>query len=149
MDHGTTTPQLIKTLHESFCRTAIPDNVWSDGGPQFTSNMFHQFAQHWGFSHKVSTPHYPQSNGKVETTVKSMKKSSGHHGMGDLSIMISSVGHCCNIGTLPAEMGYPLYRNSTDTLCKTSYQHTADPSPKMATQSGICRTASKQYLPGL
>ena len=74
MHHGTTTPQLIKTLRESFCRTAIPDIVWSDDGPQFTSNMFHQFAQQWGFSHKVSTPHYPQSNGKVEATVKSMKK---------------------------------------------------------------------------
>ena len=32
MDHGTTTLQLIKTLRESFCRTAIPDIVWSDGG---------------------------------------------------------------------------------------------------------------------
>ena len=27
-----------------------------------------------GFLHKVSTPHYPQSNGKVEATVKSMKR---------------------------------------------------------------------------
>ena len=74
MDHGTTTPQLIRALRQSFCCTAIPDIVWSDGGPQFTSNMFHQFAQQWEFSHKVSTPHYPQSNGKVEATVKSMKK---------------------------------------------------------------------------
>ncbi len=74
MDHGTTTSQLITVLRQSFCRTGIPEIIWSDGGPQFTSNMFQEFAKQWGFSHKVSTPHYPQSNGKVEATVKSMKR---------------------------------------------------------------------------
>ena len=74
MNHGTTTLQLTMALRQTFCRTAIPDVIWSDGGPQFTSNMFHEFAKHWGFSHIISTPHYPQSNGKVEATVKSMKK---------------------------------------------------------------------------
>ena len=29
---------------------------------------------HWGFHHQTSTPHYPQSNGRVETAVKSMKR---------------------------------------------------------------------------
>ena len=53
--------------------------------------------------------------------------------MGDLSIVISSVRHCCNIGTLlPAKMDYPLHRSSMDTLCKASYQHTTDRLPKMA-----------------
>jgi len=74
MNHGTTTLQLTMALRQMFCRTAIPDVIWSDGGPQFTSNMFHEFAKHWGFLHIISTPHYPQSNGKVEATVKSMKK---------------------------------------------------------------------------
>ena len=67
MDHGITTSKLIIALRQSFCHTGIPEIIWSDGGPQFTSNMFQQFV------HKVSTPHYPQSNGKVEATVKSMK----------------------------------------------------------------------------
>ena len=74
MDRGTTTSQLITVLRQSFCRTGIPEIIWSDGGPQFTSNLFQEFAKQWGFSHKVSTPHYPQSNGKVEATVKSMKR---------------------------------------------------------------------------
>ena len=73
MDHGITAPQLIRVLRQSFCCTTIPDIVWSDRGPQFTSNMFHQFAQQWEFLHKISTPHYPQSNGKVEEMVKFMK----------------------------------------------------------------------------
>ena len=48
--------------------------MWSDGKPQFTSKLFTDFANHWGFLHKVSSPRYPQRNGKVEATVKSMKK---------------------------------------------------------------------------
>ena len=74
MNRDTTTPKLITALRQSFCRTAIPDVLWSDGGPQFTCKMFKDFSQQWGFLHKTSTPHYPQSNGKIEATVKSMKK---------------------------------------------------------------------------
>ena len=74
MDHNTTASKLITSLKQAFCRTAIPDILWSDGGPQFTSHVFNDFSQQWGFSHKVSSPHYPQSNGKIEATIKSMKK---------------------------------------------------------------------------
>ena len=37
------------------CRTAIPDILWSDNGPQFTSKLFCNFSQ--------------QCNGKIEATV--------------------------------------------------------------------------------
>ena len=74
LDHGTTALQVITALRQSFCRTAIPDIVWSDGGPQFTSKQFTDFSTRWGFLHKVSSPRHPQSNGKAESTVKSMKK---------------------------------------------------------------------------
>lgn len=33
-----------------------------------------KFATKWGFNHVTSSPWYPQSNGKAEATVKSMKK---------------------------------------------------------------------------
>jgi transposase InsO family protein len=36
--------------------------------------MFQEFAKEWGFQHITSSPTYPQSNGKAEATVKSMKK---------------------------------------------------------------------------
>ena len=74
MGHNTTTFHLVQVMRQSFCRTAIPDILWSDGGPQFTSKQFQDFSKQWGFLHKTSSPHYPQSNGKVEATVKSMKK---------------------------------------------------------------------------
>jgi transposase InsO family protein len=38
------------------------------------SKSFQEFAHQWGFEHSTSSPRYPQSNGKAEATVKSMKK---------------------------------------------------------------------------
>ena len=74
MGHNTTTTHLITTLLKAFCRTGAPDIVWSDQGPQFTSKLFQDFSKEWGFQHITSSPMYPQSNGKAEATVKSMKK---------------------------------------------------------------------------
>ena len=74
MGSDTSATKLIAAMTELFCRTAIPDTFWSDGGPQFTSKQFHRFSARWGFRHCISSPYYPQSNGKAEATVKSMKK---------------------------------------------------------------------------
>ena len=74
MGQITSTHHRIQTLRQTFCRTTIPDVLWSDCGPQFTANIFKTFATQWGFSHLTSSPRYPQSNGKIEATVKSMKK---------------------------------------------------------------------------
>ena len=38
------------------------------------AKQFSEFATKWGFNYVTSTPRYPQSNGKAEATVKSMKK---------------------------------------------------------------------------
>ena len=74
MESNTTTHHLVTALRSAFCRTAVPDLLWSDGGPQFTAKVFHTFATQWGFTHQTSSPRYPQSNGKIEATVKSIKK---------------------------------------------------------------------------
>ena len=71
---NTTTAQLVSALKASFCRTSVPDGMWTDQGPQFTSKSFQDFNHRWGFTHTTSSPRYPQSNGKAEATVKSMKK---------------------------------------------------------------------------
>ena len=55
-------------------KTSVPEVLWSDGGPHFTAKQFQSFADRWEFVHHKSTPHYPQSNGKAESAVKSMKK---------------------------------------------------------------------------
>ena len=74
MGQNTLTHRLITALRQTFCCTAVPDTLWSDGGTQFTANAFKIFATQWRFIHRISSPRYPQSNGKIEATVKSMKK---------------------------------------------------------------------------
>lgn len=37
--------------------------LWSIQGLQFT---FREFSSEWGFQHVMSSPQYPQSNGKAE-----------------------------------------------------------------------------------
>ena len=47
----------------------------SDNGPQFSSNGFRKFEDEYGFRHVTSSPHYPRSNGFIESQVKIVKKS--------------------------------------------------------------------------
>jgi len=74
MGRDITVSHMVAGLTELFCKTAVPDVLWSDNGPQFTAKDFQTFAHQWGFHHQTSTPYYPQRNGKAETAVKSMKK---------------------------------------------------------------------------
>ena len=45
----------------------------TNNGPQFSSKDFSRFAQKYDFEHVTSSPHYPRSNGKVESAMKSAK----------------------------------------------------------------------------
>ena len=56
------------------CMAVVPDVIWSDGDSLFTSQEFTAFRQRWGIESRLSMPHYPQSNGRAEAAVKSMKK---------------------------------------------------------------------------
>lgn len=65
---------VIRKLKDMFSIHGIPKEVFSDGGPQFTSSQFNRFRQTWDFKHTRSSPHYPQSNGQVERTVQTVKR---------------------------------------------------------------------------
>ena len=47
-----------------FAKFGIPEEVLSDGGPQFSSFVFQNFAKHYGFHHTLSSPRCAQNNGK-------------------------------------------------------------------------------------
>ena len=70
---GTKAWRLINVMRDLFSRTAIPDVLWSDQGTQFMSKQFQNFLRQWGVKHKTSSPRNPQSNGRAEAAVKSMK----------------------------------------------------------------------------
>ena len=70
----TTSKHVIQKLRAQFSRHGIPSKVISDNGPQFSSSNFADFAKTYEFVHVTSSPGYPQSNGKAENTVKTVKR---------------------------------------------------------------------------
>lgn len=69
-----TSNKVTNYIRQFFCQTAVPETLWSDGGPQFTASTFQSFLRRWGVRHRISSPHYPASNGRAEAAVKQMKK---------------------------------------------------------------------------
>ncbi|XP_022793604.1 uncharacterized protein K02A2.6-like [Stylophora pistillata] len=68
-----TAREVIHTLTEHFSRHGIPSKLMSDNGPPLNSHDFLQFATNYDREHVTSSLHYPQSNGKVENTIKTAK----------------------------------------------------------------------------
>ena len=69
----TTSAKVIAILKKQFARFGIPMTIVSDGGPQFASTEFSNFASSWGITHIMSSPGHPQANGKAESAVKTIK----------------------------------------------------------------------------
>lgn len=64
---------VIRELKNVFGRIGIPESVFSDGDPLYSSHEFNKFSQEYGFNHKYSSAGYPRSNGQVESKVKFIK----------------------------------------------------------------------------
>ena len=45
----------------------------SDNGPQYSSYVFQQFSDKYGFDHVTSYPKYPQSNEEAKCVVQKVK----------------------------------------------------------------------------
>ena len=69
-----TSNAVIDILNKIFSRFGVPTQFYSDGGTQFTSSQFQEFAKEYGFMHNTSSPHFPQSNGFAESSVKIAKR---------------------------------------------------------------------------
>lgn len=48
--------------------------IISDNGPQFVAKDFKEFLRLWQTTHVLTSPHYPQSNGKLERYHRSLKE---------------------------------------------------------------------------
>ena len=60
-------------MKEIFAEHGVPDILRSDNGPQYASAVFTEFTEECRFQHTASSPHYPTSNGFVESMVKIIK----------------------------------------------------------------------------
>ena len=67
-------PAVVNSMKKIFSRHDVPKELFTDGGPQFVAKEFKKFTKDWDFVHHSSSPHFPQSNGMVERTVQTIKK---------------------------------------------------------------------------
>ena len=63
---------IIYVLKQHFSRMGVPSICFTDHSP-FSSQEFRNFADKYEFEHQTSSPRYPQSNGKLENSVKTAK----------------------------------------------------------------------------
>lgn len=52
----------------------VRPQIISDNGPQFVAKDFKEFLRQWQTSHVLTSPYYPQSNGKLERYHRTLKE---------------------------------------------------------------------------
>ena len=65
---------LMKVFRDVFTTFGVPQEVTTDGGPQFISHDLVSFLEKWGVKHRKSAPYNPHANWRAETAVKSAKR---------------------------------------------------------------------------
>ena len=65
---------LIGCLRSMFSTFGVPDELSSDGGPEFIAGATKDFLKRWKINHRISSAYHPQSNGRAEVAVKTAKR---------------------------------------------------------------------------
>ena len=70
---------MIDCLRRCFTTYGIPDEVSSDGGPEFTGTTTRHFLRTWGVHHRLLLGAFPHSNCRAEVGVKIVKRITTDH----------------------------------------------------------------------
>ena len=65
---------LARHLRKLFATFAVPEELSSDGGPEFTASTTENFLCSWNAGHHVSSTGFPQSNRRAKVAVKATKR---------------------------------------------------------------------------
>ena len=65
---------LMRTLKRYFATFGVPEELSSDGGPEFIAKETTDFLQQWGVKHHLSSVYNSRSNGRAEVTFRSMER---------------------------------------------------------------------------
>ena len=95
---------LVNTLKEVIDTFGVPEELSSDGGPEFSSSTTKKALKQWGTHHRISSVANARSNGRAEVAVKSMKR-----------LLMDNTGPNGNLHTDDFLAAILQYRNTPDT----------------------------------
>ena len=72
--NSTSSSVIINTMREFFHRWGVPEETSLDGAPNLSSLEIREWLTSWNVKIRLSSAYYPQSNGRAEAGVKSMKR---------------------------------------------------------------------------
>ncbi|XP_014662792.1 PREDICTED: uncharacterized protein K02A2.6-like [Priapulus caudatus] len=65
---------LVDRLGNFMVIAGLPEELSTDGGPEFAASTTGDFLRRWGIKHRISSAYHPQSNGRAEITAKATKR---------------------------------------------------------------------------
>ena len=74
IESGNKSKGLVILLKRFFGTFGVPEEIAFDGGPQFSADNTVDFLTRWGVRIRPSAAYHPQSNGRAELAVKSVKR---------------------------------------------------------------------------
>ena len=100
---------LVACLRTHCATFGVPQEISSDGGPEFTASITKEFLEKWDIKHRISSAYYPQSNGRAEVAVKTAKR-----------ILRANVGPNGSLNSDKLLRALLQYRNTPDPDCNIS-----------------------------
>ena len=70
---ATSSTHTVRQLLSIFARHGLPEELFTDNGPQFSAREFSEFTSRYKIRHNTSSPYFPQANGMAERAVKTIK----------------------------------------------------------------------------